>query len=347
MASTAVTSRSGRTTGAGAAGRLVGAVGAVAGAAAWGLGVAATDAARAAELALVEAGVQPGEDPSGVDSVGTVDLLLHDVRLGALVAVWTGLALVVTARPGRPARLRGPVLLGGAAALAVGNAVIGALLGAGPVQVVVGALGLLGLTAAGCAAGAAAGQRRVQASSAGPRRTWHLVPAGAAAGTAGALGVNGIGDGWAYLLVDTAVAAAALAAATLAVVAAVGVLLVPDLGPWWRWPLAVVAAAPGVVSVGALLPGGSFDDLVLLVVAPVAFVLVAGGVVSMAITAPAGAVIGVDGLPLVGGGTMIGLLVGLLLSGVLPTRGRGAAAAAPAERVDGLRGEDRGPTVTP
>lgn len=322
--------------------RAVGALAALVGAVAWALTVASTDAARAAELALIEAGVPPGEDPSSVDSAGTVDLVLHDTRLGAVVAVLLGVVLLLAAGHPQAQRPRWPLVVGAGAALVVGNAVVAPLLGEGPAAVVVGATALLAATAAGCAAGRACGALVPRStSSEGPERhlTWCLVLAGTAAGTAGSLGVNGLGEDWGYLLVRGAAVAAALAAAALTVLAVVAVLLVGSVPRSRLWPLAVAAAAPGVVSVGVLLPGGSVDDVVL-VAAPLLVVLLPGGILSMALTAPAGAEIGADGLPLVGGGTLSGLVAGLVLVVVVAGTTGELAATRTTDGTDGTDATD-------
>ncbi|WP_298988785.1 hypothetical protein [uncultured Pseudokineococcus sp.] len=331
------------------------AVAGLAGAVAWGLAVASTGAARAAEAEAVRVGAPPGADPSVVDAPGTVDLLLHDVRLGALVAVLGALALVRGSSRTRAAGWGGGAgLVGAAAALLVGNAVLGRLLvgsrppGDGAVAVALGATGLLLLAAAGAVLGGAVARRRRSVPVARhededrgtegsvpwlEQEVWpastrwataRLVTAGACAGTAGALGVLGVGTLGQPLHVPGAVAAATLAAASLTALAVAGVLACTAALRRGRWLLAVLAAVPGLLAVVALL----VDDVVdRVVVPPLVLLLLPGGFVSMVLTAPAGAVLGVDGLPLVGGGTALGALVGLVAAALLLTRGEPAAPA--------------------
>ncbi|MEJ5867215.1 hypothetical protein WDV85_05585 [Pseudokineococcus sp. 5B2Z-1] len=306
-------------------GRAVGAVAALGGAVAWALAVASTGAARAAELALVEAGAPPGVDPWQVDSAGTVDLVLHDVRLGALVAVLLGLVLLVTGRDRATRRPRWPVVLGGGAALVVGNVVVAPSVGPGASGVLAGTGALLAVVLVGGVVGSALAAAlpgtRASGADGGPLPLpVRLGGGGAAAGTAVALGTNGLevdglGDGWGYLLVPAAAASAALSAAVLGVLTVTFVLLGPTLRPGRRRvALAAAAATPGTAAVAVLLGGGPLEELAGLLAGPFLFAALPGGLVSLLLTAPAGAEIGVDGLPFVGGGTLVGLVVGLVLS---------------------------------
>ncbi|WP_298802379.1 hypothetical protein [uncultured Pseudokineococcus sp.] len=305
--------------------RAVGALGALGGATAWASAVASTGAARAAELALVEAGAPPGGDPWQVDSVGTVDLALHDTRLGALVVVLLALVLLVAPAGRAASGPRWPVVLGGGAALVLGNVLVAPSVGEGAGGVLAGTAGLLAVVVVGCAvaAGLAAALPGARPSRAGRdplTLRGRLVGAGAAAGTAVALGVNGLevdglGDGWGYLLVPAAAASAALSAAVLGVLTVTFVLLGPTPRPGRRrLALAAAAATPGTASAAVLLGGGPLEELVGLLAGPILFAALPGGLVSLVLTAPAGAEIGVDGLPFVGGGTLVGLVVGLVLS---------------------------------
>lgn len=319
-----------------------GAVVAAAGSASWALAATSMSAVRAAE----DRALGPGHTAE-MPGAGELQLVAHDARLAAVIAVACGLAVAVAALPRRVAAA---AWLGGIAALVVANATLGRAVDGGSVALSAAGLGIV-TSATALVAGRWAARHRTGPATESSRLP--LLGAGAAAaGTLPVLAFQGLtseryaawvpaGLGASNLVAALALAAVVAAAVVLLArdavdvvlglvlpVTALVVLLEPQgsswqVGdaPWAPGAALLLAAAPLVLAaarersrsrrrtaaavVALLAPG------VLLALVPqlLAFAVLLGGLFGLVVTAPAGAVVGYDGLPVVGGGLVLGAVV--------------------------------------
>ena len=327
----------------GRAAAAAGAVVAAAGSAAWALAstsMAAVQAAEARALGPGHTAEMPGEDE--------LALVAHDARLAGLVVVACGLAVARYALPRRVATAAwlggatalvvanatlgravddGSVVLVATELLLVTGAaaVVASLLGLRPrASTPSSARGRLSLLAAGAAAAGTLPVLSAQGLASERYAAW--VPAGlAASNLVSALALAGVLAVVGVLLARSAVGAAS---SLLLPAAALALLLEPQGSSWQVGdsPRAaavalVVAAAPLVraaarerdgsprrtaAAVAVLLGSGA---LLALVPQLLAITVLVGGGLGMAVTAPAGAYISYDGLPIVGGGLVLGAAV--------------------------------------
>lgn len=318
---------------------VTGAAASAAGAFSWALAAGSTEAARRGEVAAqadATAGTLPAgvNDPAALPTPDELVLLVHDVRLGGLVTVLCGVALLVGPSL-RRVRWPLPALLGVAATLVVANATLGRVVGEGVAAAVVGASALLTVTAL------AAGTSRLADGLARPaplrddvsrRGWWCATVAAVAAATAPAIGLVGVDSPARSPYVPDAVAVAeATCAVSLVVIAGVGALAALTSARAGVVTRALVLAAcvvPGALAAVTLLAAEGWAGPVTLY----GILLLPGGLLSMAAIGPAGAVIGVDGLPMVGGGVGVGLAV---VGVIALTQACRAGADAPVERSPG------------
>jgi hypothetical protein len=323
----------------------------------------AVHAAEARALGAGHTAELPGEDE--------LALLAHDARLAALIVVACGLAVAVSALPGRSG-LHG--WLGGVAAVLIANATLGRVVDGGSVLLAAG--GLVLVTGAGVAVTGLVGVPRHSTQGPGADEQWSLLlPSVLAAGTLPVLVAQGMGSpryvDWvpaelaasnlvaALALVVVAVAAAVLLARSAVEVAlgvalpvaALVVLLEPSGASWQvrdaAWVMGVVlalASAPLVLAAAAGRSGSWRRRAVagavllaaggLLAVVPQLLVLpiLAGGTLGLAVTMPAGAYVNYDGLPVIGGGLLIAVA---LLIPCLVLLGRAGRTTAPSELLGG------------
>jgi len=345
-----------------AAGALV----AAAGAASWALAATSMAAVQAAEARALGPGHTaevPGEDE--------LALVAHDARLAALVVVACGLAIALARLPRRVATAAwlggavalvvanatlgravdgGPVVLAAAGLLLVttASAVAASLLEVlRRVTPTPSTRGPLSLVAAGAAAAGTLPVLTFQGMDSERYAAWvlaglassNLLSALATAAVVATVGVL-LARGAASVVLALALPVVALA------------LLVEPHGPSWQLgdspgaagAALVVAAAPLVLAaarertgsrrrtttaVTALLGSGA---LLALVPQLLAVPVLVGGGLGMAVTAPAGAYVNYDGLPVVGGGLVLGAAV---LAVCVALRG---PAVAPPERSEVLTG---------
>ncbi|GAA0287978.1 hypothetical protein [Kineococcus aurantiacus] len=314
------------------------------GAWAWGLAASSTSAARAGELAALR-----GDHTAQMPGEGELVLLAHDARLAGMVAVAAGAGLLLGRRRGAVAGWAAAV-----AALVVANVALGHRVdGWDPPAA---AAALLGAVAAVTALAVLAARRvgRPVGRPAPSSRAWDLAPGVLAAVTVPVLVLQGFGtDRYRpWLPADLGASDLVAAVASLLVVAGCAlrcartrgaarvavlmplaclvVLLEPSggsvqvRGQLWAAGAALVTALAPFVLPGARSPWvrplvlAAVGVAVGLVPALLVVPAVVGGVVSMAVLAPAGAVIGYDGLPVVGGALLLAP-VGLLVVTLLPS----------------------------
>lgn len=310
-----------------------------AGAVAWALAATSAAAVHAGEV-RARAGASTEETPGD----GELTLLAHDARLAALVVVAAGTALVCSRLPRQAAsRASAGVVVAAAVGNAtLGRAVDGGpvLLAAVALLLVVGAAGAAGgLTASrapGARGHAPGGRGYVVGAGAlgagtlpvlvlqgtGSARYGPWVPADLATSeVVTALALTGAVVVASLL---TARGPAGVVGAVALPLAAAAVLMEPTGsswqvrgGLWVMGAVLVLAAAPllltaagtggrprrrcAAVGLGLLVTGG----LLALVPGVLAVPVLAGGVMGLVVTGPAGASIDYDGLPVVGGGLLL------------------------------------------
>ena len=345
---------------------MLGAGAALLGALSWGFAVTSTSAVQAAEARALGPGHTP--DMPGEDELA---LVAHDARLVALLVLTCGTGVLLTVLPavrGRRGASSGWVST--ALALAVANAVLGrssdggsVLLAAGSLLVVAAAAACAGVLAAqlvparrptawvglgsGLLAAGTLPVLSVQGTTSERYGPW--IPADQVTSTTvAAIALAAAAAGAALTVARTrldAVLALALPAAALVVSCAPGggwLHLRPQ--PWLTGPVLALAVAPlllGAAPDGAV-PGsrrrlragvglGLLGALGALLPQLLVLPMVVGGMLGLAVTGPAGASVGYDGVPVGGGGLLLAcaLAVPVLVLRGGPEPGRVPVAALP------------------